>query len=242
VLNESSVHISEYPPRPVKWPVMLQGWENLTFLHWPYQPEIIRRMLPRKLELDTFDGAAWIGLTPFIVTRTRPPGLPSLPWASTFPEMNVRTYVRGPDGERGIWFFSLEADRLGAVIAARLGYGLPYRWARMSLRRKREYIEYNSHRHYREGRASIAVRIEAPIQPNERERFLTARFRLYTRLAGRLAFAQVEHAPWPLTSATALRLEQNVIEHSGLPPPTGNPLVHFSPGVHTRIGRPILID
>jgi uncharacterized protein YqjF (DUF2071 family) len=221
---------------------MLQGWDNLTFLHWRYQPEIIRRMLPRKLELDTFDGAAWVGLTPFIVTRTRPPGLPSLPWVSTFPEMNVRTYVRGPDGERGIWFFSLEADRLGAVIAARLGYGLPYRWARMSVRRDREHIEYNSRRHYREGRASIAVRIEAPIQPNEQERFLTARFRLYTRLAGRLAFAQVEHPPWPLTAATALCLEQNVIEHSGLPPPTGNPLVHFSPGVHTRIGRPTLLD
>ena len=221
---------------------MLQGWDNLTFLHWRYQPEIIRRMLPRKLELDTFDGAAWIGLTPFIVTRTRPPGLPSLPWVSTFPEMNVRTYVRGPDGERGIWFFSLEAARLGAVIAARLGYGLPYRWARMSVRRDREHIEYNSRRHYREGRASIAVRIEAPIQPNEQERFLTARFRLYTRLAGRLAFAQVEHPPWPLTAATALRLEQNVIEHSGLPAPTGNPLVHFSPGVHTRIGRPKLLD
>ena len=86
---------------------MLQGWDNLTFLHWRYQPEIIRPMLPRKLELDTFDGAAWVGLTPFIVTRTRPPGLPSLPWVSTFPEMNVRTYVRGPDGARGIWFFSL---------------------------------------------------------------------------------------------------------------------------------------
>ena len=221
---------------------MLQGWDNLTFLHWRYQPEIIRPMLPRKLELDTFDGAAWVGLTPFIVTRTRPPGLPSLPWVSTFPEMNVRTYVRGPDGERGIWFFSLEADRLGAVIAARLGYGLPYRWARMSVRRDRERIEYNSRRHYREGRASIAVRIEAPIQPNEQERFLTARFRLYTRLAGRLAFAQVEHPPWPLTAAIALRLEQNVIEHSGLPAPTGNPLVHFSPGVHTRIGRPTLLD
>ncbi|HSU30745.1 MAG TPA: DUF2071 domain-containing protein [Bryobacteraceae bacterium] len=241
MLEDTSVHISEYPPRPVKWPVMLQGWDNLTFLHWRYQPDIIRRMLPRKLELDTFDGAAWIGLTPFIVTRTRPPGLPSLPWVSTFPEMNVRTYVCGPDGERGIWFFSLEADRLGAVIAARLGYGLPYRWARMAVRRDREYIEYTSRRHYREGRASIAIRIGAPIQPNEQERFLTARFRLYTRLAGRLAFAQVEHPPWPLTSATALRLEQNVIEHSGLPSPTGNPLVHFSPGVHTRIGRPTFV-
>jgi uncharacterized protein YqjF (DUF2071 family) len=79
------------------------------------------------------------------------------------------------------------------------------------------------------------------IIPNEQERFLTARFRLYTRLAGRLAFAQVEHPPWPLRSASVLRLAQNVIEHSGLPAPSGDPLAHFSPGVHTRIGPPLFI-
>lgn len=53
-----------------------------------------------------------------------------------------------------------------------------------------------------------------------------------------MAFAQVEHPPWPLESAAALEVEQNVIEHSDVPAPTGEPLVHFSPGVYVRIGRP----
>lgn len=233
--------ISEYPPYPVKRPVMYQGWERLTFLHWRYQPGTIRPLVPRDLELDIFDGSAWIGLTPFIVTRLRLPGLPVLPWISEFPEMNIRTYVRGPDGERGIWFFSLEADRLAAVAGARISYRLPYRWANMSISTQAEGVEYSSRRHLGSGEAHIAIRRTAPIGAGEQERFLTARFRLYTTLGSRLAFAQVEHEPWPLESAVALKVEQNVIEHSNVPPPRGRPLVHFSPGVYVRIGRPIFV-
>jgi hypothetical protein len=218
---------------------MYQGWEHLTFLHWPYRPEVIRRLVPEVLQIDTFDGSAWVGLTPFLLTGLRWPGLPPAPWVSRFPEMNVRTYVRGPDGERGIWFFSLEADRLAAVIGARLSFGLPYRWAQMSVRVCREHVEYRSNRHVGRGRAHISIKTGSPLRPNKHELFLTARFRLYTKFGGHLAFANVEHPPWPLQSATAVRLEQDVIEYSGLPAPNGEPLVHFSPGVYVRIGRPM---
>src|SRR5438105_8697138 len=125
---------------------MFQCWERLTFLHWRYLPEVIRPLLPYHVELDTFDGTAWVGLTPFLLSGLRPPFLPALPWISYFPEMNVRTYVRGPDGEPGIWFFTLEADRLTAVVGARLGYGLPYRWADMHVRRGTETVDYASQR------------------------------------------------------------------------------------------------
>src|SRR5579884_1274138 len=126
--------ISEHPPHKVERPVLYQNWTRLTFLHWRYRPDAIGHLLPPGLELDTFDGAAWIGLTPFLLTGLRPPGLPVLPWLSQFPEMNVRTYVYGPDGERGIWFFTLEASRLAAVLGARLAYRLPYRWASMTVK------------------------------------------------------------------------------------------------------------
>jgi uncharacterized protein YqjF (DUF2071 family) len=152
--------------------------------------------------------------------------------------MNVRTYVRGPDGERGICFFTLEADRIAAVLGARLSYGLPYRWAAMRVRSYPEQIEYRSQRHLGRGRAKIVIRRGAKIKPNELAIFLTARFRLYTRIARHLAFAQVEHDPWPLESATVLALEQDVIENSHVPKPSGQPMVHFSPGVFVRVGRP----
>jgi uncharacterized protein YqjF (DUF2071 family) len=144
----------------------------------------IRPLLPRNLELDTFDGSAWVGLTPFIVTGLRPSGLPALPWLSRFPEMNVRTYVRGPDGECGIWFFSLEAKRLAAVVGARILYRLPYRWARMKIRFSPEKIEYESDRCVGIGHAELSVRTGPRIRPEVQERFLTARFRLYTVVLG----------------------------------------------------------
>src|SRR3954453_16265129 len=155
--HDSPEDISEFPPRPVKWAVMLQRWDNLTFLHWRYRPEVIGALLPRELELDPFDGSAWVGLTPFLLTGLRLPRTPALPWISRFPEMNVRTYVRGPDGERGIWFFTLEADRLLGVVGARLSYALPYRWAKMSVCPKDRSVEYKSDRYFRSGRARIVV-------------------------------------------------------------------------------------
>src|ERR1700760_1325769 len=116
--------LSPFAPGPVRRPVMLQQWQNLTFLHWSYPAEQIARLLPADLAVDTFNGAAWVALTPFRLADLRLPGTPSIPWLSAFPETNVRTYVRGPGGERGVWFFTLEAARLAAVVGARLTYRL----------------------------------------------------------------------------------------------------------------------
>ncbi|MBV9301877.1 MAG: DUF2071 domain-containing protein [Acidobacteriaceae bacterium] len=218
---------------------MFQSWRSLTFIHWRYRPDAIQRVLPKQLELDIFDGSAWVGLTPFLLKDLRPPFLPALPWLSQFPEMNVRTYVRGPDGEPGIWFFTLECARLAAAIGARLTYRLPYRWAKMRVSRGPASIEYTSvrRRSFGSGSASIAVEIGEPVRAGELERFLTARFRLYTCAGKHVAFAQIEHAPWPLRTARAIRLEQNVIQFSGVPPPSGEPLAHYSPGVNVLVER-----
>ncbi len=218
---------------------MLQSWRHLTFLHWRYEPDAIRRLLPAQVTLDTFDGAAWIGLTPFLLTDLRPPFVPAIPWISRFPETNVRTYVRGPDGERGVWFFTLEADRLGAVIAARSLYRLPYRWADMRVTPEDEMVKYESDRKRRfgRGRTRIAIETGERMVAGEFDNFLTARYRLYTTVGKRLAFAQIEHPPWPLHRGRVLQLEQDLIENSGVPRPIGEPTVHHSPRIDVRIER-----
>ena len=101
----------------VRRPVMFQNWCSLSFLHWRCDARALQARLPTGLELDTFQQSGWIGLTPFRLTGLRPPGLPPLPWLSTFPETNLRTYVRGPAGP-GIWFYSLEAASALAVLGA----------------------------------------------------------------------------------------------------------------------------
>lgn len=217
---------------------MLQRWRWLTFLHWRYRPDAIRRLLPSQLTLDTYDAAAWIGLTPFLLSNLRPPRAPALPWLSQFPETNVRTYVRGPGGEPGVWFFTLDTDRLAAVAGARLLYRLPYRWAEMRVTRSDRIVEYESARRrpFGSARTSIAIQAGEAIEAGDFDHFLTARYRLYSMWGERLAFADIEHAPWPLHSARILRLNQNLIERSGVAAPTGEPLVHYSPDLQVRIG------
>ncbi|HMF77898.1 MAG TPA: DUF2071 domain-containing protein [Bryobacteraceae bacterium] len=221
-------------------PVMRQIWRALTFLHWRYDPRVIRPLLPGGLKLDIFDGSAWVGLVPFELADVAPPKLPAVPWLSQFPETNVRTYVRGPDGEPGVWFFTLEADRLIAVMAARAWYHLPYRWAKMNVQVQGNRVEYRSERSrlFGKGHTDIAIEAGDAMQPGELDHFLTARFRLYAASRTRLAYAPVEHAPWPLQQARVLRLDENLVENSGVPDPQGEPLVHFSRELKVRAGAP----
>jgi uncharacterized protein YqjF (DUF2071 family) len=222
--------ISAFAPRSIERPAMRQVWRELTFLHWRYDPRTISSLLPLGLRLDTFDGSAWVGLVPFMLAGVQPRGFPALPWISAFPETNVRTYVRGANGERGVWFFTLEADRLAAVMLARVWYHLPYRWAAMRVERQGSTIEYRSQRSrlFGRGNTAIGVEIGTAMQATALENFLTARFRLYTAVRGRIAYAQIEHAPWPLRYASVKSLEEDLIQNSGVPAPEGEPIVHYS--------------
>ena len=221
-------------PQPVTLVAMLQTWRRLTFLHWPYEPALVQPLLPPGLVLDTFDGAAWIGLVPFEIYNLR-----AIPH---FPETNVRTYVIGPDGSRAVWFFSLDAARLAAVVGARVAYHLPYCWAKMCVASQNGTIHYSSRRKWPH---STAVISDIAVKPGnrfaaeelgDRDHFLTARYRLYTLIRGRLGYAQIEHEPWPLARATVVTLNQNIIEAAGLPAPEGQPLVHYATEIDVKIG------
>ena len=231
--------ITEAPPHRVR-AIMRQTWRDLTFLHWPFDPAVIRPLIPAELTLDVYDGSAWIGLVPFMITGLILPGAPAVPWLSAFPETNVRTYVADAAGHRGVWFFSLDAARLPAVIGARSAYALPYFWARMSVRREGDTVHYLSHRlHGSRAAADIAVQIGQPIpEASELEVFLTARFRLFARRFGRILKADIEHRPWPLQRATVTAIEQTLTEAAGVPQTAGLPLVHFASRVDVLVAAP----
>jgi uncharacterized protein YqjF (DUF2071 family) len=219
---------------------MLQSWCNLTFLHWRYPAEVVQRLVPGPLEVESCDGSAWVGITPFVLEDLRPPGLPALAWISKFPETNCRTYVKPPGGKPGVWFFSLDAARAAAVAVARIWYGLPYAWSSMRVGTPGARMIYESARRWPDRRARTRIEVErgGGMEADELAVFLTARFRLYSVIAGRLAYADVEHAPWPLEAAHVLAAEQTLTDAAGLPRPEGKPLAHFSPGVRVRVGAP----
>lgn len=113
--------------------MIFQAYRTVAFLHWRIDPALVTAHLPPGLVLDTVDGAAWIGLTPFRVARSSLFALPAVPVVSSFHETNLRTYVRGPDGRDGLWFFSLDVDSLVNLAGGRIG-GLPYFLSVMSVR------------------------------------------------------------------------------------------------------------
>jgi uncharacterized protein YqjF (DUF2071 family) len=188
---------------------MAQTWRDLLFAHWSLPPHAVARLLPASLMLDTFDGSAWVGVTPFEVSGLRPRGGPPVPVLSRFPELNVRTYV-SVGGKPGIFFLSLDAASLLAVLAARRAYRLPYFRARMSIERRAGAIRYEHERTSSDGEpAAFAAEYqprgaEFRAAPGSLEYFLAERYCLYTiDETGQALRADIQHPPWPLQPATA---------------------------------------
>jgi uncharacterized protein YqjF (DUF2071 family) len=222
---------------------MIQRWHRLTFLHWRFDPAAVQRLLPPGLTVETHDGAAWVGLVPFLMQVALPTRGP-VPWASRFCETNVRTYVTDEAGRSGIWFFSLDAARLGAVVVARTTYRLPYFWGAMSAELEPPIIRYHCRRRWPGpyGASSHAViEIGEPYQSDELrplDHFLTARWALFSVSGSRRRYAVAEHPPWPLHRARVVDLDDELVAAAGLAPAEGPPLAHYSPGVEVKIGRP----
>ena len=178
--------------------------------------------------------------------RVATPGGQRVPWVSNFCETNVRTYVRDQAGRSGIWFFSLDAARLGAVVAARITpYRLPYFWSQMRLgdTRQRDRLPVppplaGPRPGNQPSAASASGSRSRPPTSTTADHFLTARWVLFSVTGRRAVSARAWHQPWPLHRAQALVLDDHLVTAAGLPTPEGEPLVHYSPGVDVAIGRP----
>lgn len=204
---------------PTARPVMRQRWSDLLFLHWAVDPEVIRARLPAGLEVDTFDGRAWLGIVPFAMERVRPVGLPPLPWVSWFLELNVRTYVHDADGRPGVWFFSLDCNQPIAVEVARRFFQLPYHHARMRADRSDGELAYSSRRRTSTVTSRFRYRPATRGQPardHTLEWFLVERYLLFTTTrAGRLRSGRVHHAPYHIAEAVCLEWSCAPAEENG---------------------------
>jgi uncharacterized protein YqjF (DUF2071 family) len=231
-------------PYVVDKPIMVQHWDLLTFLHWSFEPAEVQRLLPDGLQVEVAEGRAWVGLVPFFMRVGLPTGS-SLPWASRFCETNVRTYVTDGHGRSGIWFFSLDAARLGAVAVARASYRLPYFWSHMRLDHRGSTIDYHCRRRL-PGPYHATSRVHVDIGPRFQagelsalDHFLTARWLLFSVSGARRRHALAQHEPWELYRATVTHWRDELVAAAGLPAPRMPPVVHYSPGVRVLIGRPL---
>jgi len=201
---------------------MRQIWANIVWCHWPVDPAQVAAVLPAGLTPELFDGQAWVGLIPFSMEQLRPVGpfgcVTRWLRSSDFGEVNVRTYVTGPDGQTGVWFCTLDADSVAAVATANAAFGLPYRVATTN------YTERDGVRRWRSARrrdgAHAALTVTAatesprPAAPGL-EAFLFERYALYTRWHGRILRGELSHEPWRVRPATLDECVHDTVDRAG---------------------------
>lgn len=219
-------------PQNRNW-VMAQSWHRLLFAHYRVSADVIRPMIPPQLEIDTYDGEAWISIVPFLMNHVHLRGLPAFPTTGRFPELNVRTYVKHGD-KAGVWFFSLDASSFLAVWTARLSFNLPYYHADMSLSDSGAEIIFNSYRKHPDANPAtfeISYHPTAPVQeydPASLDRWLSDRYALFAANArGEVFIGHINHLPWQLQPAEADILTNTMAEAVNIPLLDDTPLLHY---------------
>ena len=219
------------------------SWTDLLFAHWPVLRSVLQPLVPRGLEVQEFDGTAWVGVVPFRMERVGPRLLPGFFGYPAFPEVNLRLYVEA-EGKPGVWFLSLDATSALAVWAARSFMNLPYFNARISLVEAPEGLNCESARippyegaAFAAGYAPTGEAYEATA--GSLEHWLTERYCLYARTrAGRLMRTEVHHHPWPLQPASTVVRANCLADEHGFEL-TGPPaLVHFSRRIDVIAWKP----
>jgi hypothetical protein len=220
--------------------VVAMDWRDAMFAHWPVDPAIVGETLPEGVEVATYEGDAWLGVIAFVMENIRPRGFPL---GLSFGELNLRTYVRGPGGDRGIYFYNLDAtDPLG-VSVARLLYQLPYYRGTMEIDRQAGGVEFVSHRIHP---GVPSAHFDGTYRPRgdvfeagagSLVEFLVENYHFLTAGGDRLFRGDVAHGPWPMHEAEAEIRTNTLFEANGFEHPGGDPLVHYSPGVNVTATR-----
>jgi hypothetical protein len=232
---------TSHRPRPLppgRW-ALTQRWNDLLFAHWPVDAAGLTHLLPEGLQLDTFHGSAWVGITPFWIDRIKIHGLPLIPGVSCYPEMNLRTYVHEQrSGTPGIFSFSVDSGNLLAAAVGKLFQHLPCHWAEMRIEQREEReISFFSRRRLTRHPAVFQARYRglgptrklAECRSGSLEYFLLERSCLFTRdRSGQTLRANLHHVAWPLEEAEA-EIEQNTLaEAVGIHLPNEQPVLHYA--------------
>lgn len=231
---------SEHLPfqMPSRKHTLSQEWRDLTFMHWEIDSEKLIPHLPSGLEVDTFQGKAYVGIVPFMMKNVRPRWFFSTPFVSTFPEYNIRTYVR-KDGIPGVYFLTLEAKSLVTCSYAPKAYGLPYNYAKGRITKQGNIINWSSSRNNGDleliGNTEIYGTPQSA-KPGSLEEFLFERYCLYTNKNGKIMRGYTHHKKWTFQPAKVNIHSNSLTENYklGITDLVAPDLVHYSSGVNVR--------
>jgi uncharacterized protein YqjF (DUF2071 family) len=184
-------------------------WRWLAMLNWPAPAELLKRYLPRGLELDCWQGSPYVSIVGFMFRDTRLLGW-AIPGHRVFPELNLRFYVRERENpeERGVCFVREVVSRPAVSWVARTIYNENYVTCPMCYRLDlhNEQIaagssaEYGWKRRGRWNRVSARATGE-PLAPlhGTAEEYFTENYWGYTaQRDGGTARYRVMHPPWKI--------------------------------------------
>ncbi|WP_312116457.1 YqjF family protein [Brevibacillus reuszeri] len=239
-INEEIIQIKQ-PFQRHGW-IMTQTWEHLLFLHWAVPPKVLRSLIPQELEIDTYQGMAWLGIIPFLMSGVRLRRLPMIPFTSTFPEINVRTYVKTKQ-KSGVYFLSLDASNPLITAIAKQWYRLPYFQTSMRFAKQGQSIEFDSSRREKH---SPPVQFSGTYEPvgnafssdkETIEHWLTERYTLFCQCdhSKRLYYADVYHEPWALQKAIVQLRENTMTKRLSIPLEPQPELAFYARGVQSYV-------
>ena len=226
---------------------MSQRWEDLLLLHWSVSPSVLQPTLPRDLDVDLFEGSAWISVVGFKLTQLRISPFRWIRWPE-FWEINLRTYIRNQQGKKGVWFYSLDSSDLPAVMGARILYGLPYNFARTEGVRESDKINFQSNR--RNPHHSACAKFEASFSSSREDtdfarssldRFLLERYCFWSprQSSGFSSSAQVMHAPYDAVRTVQSDYQGELFSSQGMDEPEEPPVIgHYCPGFNVQASAP----
>ena len=208
-----------------KWQ-FYQEWNRAVFLHWPVSPEVLKPFIPGNLELDLFDGVAWVSLVAFTMEKIRPRLLPSFSPISNFDEINIRTYVK-LNQKAGVYFLSIEGGKKASCQIAKSLSELPYRYSKI----KRTPDFYTSENEVFKDRLLINYQVgNLQTRKNEIDLWLTERYALFQDTPRAINAFEIHHCPWGLLNIQIHTLEVHYPRFSNLI--NDQPVfAHYSDGV-----------
>lgn len=217
--------------------VMKQTWSDILFVHYPVKRELLERLIPKALTLDTLDGYGWVTIVPYLTSTMRMKGLPAIPGMQSFPGYNIRTYVTF-NGKTGVYFFGLTAANWISANMAKIFFNLPYYYVAMNFRRQGNRIEFGGETI---GEDALICQYK-PItekflaRKGSLDEWLVERYCLYTtNQKGEPLRCDILHQPWLLQKAEASFFHNELLSKYKILPESTDPILHFSNKVVVRI-------
>jgi uncharacterized protein YqjF (DUF2071 family) len=169
-----------------------QQWQDVVFLHCKVPAALLLPSLPAGLELDTYEGEAWVSLVAFCIPVLSPRYFFYRPSLHNLKEINIRTYVKNQQ-HPGIFMLHMAADHHLFVWLSRLFFALPYEKAVIGTAKGIYQCAHKAFHFDISYTSGIPIDHKKPL-----DEWLTERYALFTFSGKKLYRIDIHHMPWKL--------------------------------------------